>query len=239
MGELTLDGCALILGASSGFGAATALELARAGMDVFGVHLDRKATLADAEKVVSDIRALGREADFFNVNAVDPEKRAEVVGHIERKLKEQGRPGGVRVLLHSLAFGTLKPLCAPEGGDMVTDAQLAMTLDVMASSLVSWTQELVRRKLLGEGARIFALTSEGSTLAWPSYGPVAAAKAALESYCRQLIDQLLEGARRRNPHGRITAPRDVARCIALLSRPESAWLTGNVLGVDGGEHIAG
>ena len=36
---------ALILGASSGFGEATALELARRGRSIFGVHLDRRATL--------------------------------------------------------------------------------------------------------------------------------------------------------------------------------------------------
>ena len=36
---------ALILGASSGFGRATSLELARRGMNIFGVHLDLKATL--------------------------------------------------------------------------------------------------------------------------------------------------------------------------------------------------
>ena len=38
---IRLSGWALILGASSGFGAATSMALARAGMDIFGVHLDR------------------------------------------------------------------------------------------------------------------------------------------------------------------------------------------------------
>ena len=42
---------ALILGASSGFGEATALELARAGMNIFGVHLDRRDKLPHVEEL--------------------------------------------------------------------------------------------------------------------------------------------------------------------------------------------
>ena len=52
---ITLRGWALILGASSGFGAATSLALARAGLDVFGVHLDRKSTLPNVERLASEI----------------------------------------------------------------------------------------------------------------------------------------------------------------------------------------
>jgi enoyl-[acyl-carrier protein] reductase III len=268
MAEPEFRGYVLILGASSGFGAAASLEFARAGYDVFGVHLDRKATLAEAERVIAEVRAVGREAAFFNVNAADPAKRGEVLDFIDRKLRERERPGALKVLLHSLAFGTLKPLCAPEDGDGITKAQLEMTLDVMANALVYWSQDIVRRRLMGPGGRLFAMTSEGSSIAWPSYGAVSAAKAALEAYCRQLAvelaplgitanavragvtdtpalrkipghEQMLAIARQRNPHRRLTTPQDVARCLVALAQPETAWLTGNTLGVDGGEHIAG
>src|SRR6516225_2861394 len=60
---------ALILGASSGFGEATAVELARAGMNIFGVHMDRRATMPHVEEVQARIRNLGRECQFFNFNA--------------------------------------------------------------------------------------------------------------------------------------------------------------------------
>ena len=66
---------ALILGASSGFGEATSIELARAGMNIFGVHFDRRATLPHAGEVKAAVQARGREAVFFNVNAADEEKR--------------------------------------------------------------------------------------------------------------------------------------------------------------------
>src|SRR5512146_1433871 len=83
---IKLSGWALVLGASSGFGAATSLALARAGCHIFGVHLDRKATLPNAQRVAADIQALGREARFWNVNAADEEKRMEVANEIERTL---------------------------------------------------------------------------------------------------------------------------------------------------------
>ena len=88
-----LHGWALVLGASSGFGAATARALAGAGLDIFGVHLDRRATLPNAERVVAEVEALGRRARFFNVNAADPDRRAEVVAAMAKTLTEHGQTG--------------------------------------------------------------------------------------------------------------------------------------------------
>ncbi len=265
---ITLGGWALILGASSGFGAATSLACARAGLSVFGVHLDRKATQHNAERIAGEIRAAGQEARFFNINAADTEKRAEVVDEMERLLQERGEVGALRVMLHSLAFGTLKPYLADPMKDAVSPTQMDMTLDVMAHSLVYWTQHVVGRGLMGRGGRIFAMTSSGGARVMPSYGPVSAAKAALESHIRQLASELAprgitsnairagvtatpaaqkipgyeviaEQARRRNPSGRMTTPEDVARAIVVLSHPDTYWMTGNVIGVDGGEEIVG
>lgn len=266
MEERPLEGYwALILGASSGFGAATALELASQGMHIFGVHLDRKATLPNVERITGQIQAAGREAVFFNANAADPEKRQEVLGAIQTRLGAAG-VGRVRVLLHSLAFGTLKPYVAKAPGDAIAKPHLDMTLDVMANSLVYWVQDLVARQLMGRGGRIFAMTSAGGSRVWPTYGAVSAAKAALESHIRQLTlelaplgitanaimagvtdtpalrkipgcDDMIRLAQQKNPAGRLTTPHDVAQAVALLSHPNAHWITGNVICVDGGEFV--
>lgn len=256
-----LNEWALILGASSGFGAATAIELARCGMNILGVHLDRKSTLPNAEAVQQAIKAEGREVEFFNMNAAEEQNYNFVLDNIRERL---GGEKTVKVLLHSLAFGSVRPFIGESAADRITPSQLDMTLDVMANSLVYWTQGLVDRGLLGHGGRIIALTSAGGERVWPYYGAVSAAKSALETHVRQLAfelakhgvtcnalragvtdtpalrkipehETLLQSARARNPMGRLTIPEDVANAVALLASPRSQWITANVIGVDGGE----
>jgi len=257
-------GWALILGASSGFGGATARALARTGWNIAGVHLDRRSTIEQAEQVKTDVEAAGAQALFFNVNAAAEDKRAEVLD----ALADAAEPGSVRVLLHSLAFGSMAPLVGDEPKGSIRQKQVEMTLDVMASSLVYWSQELIWRGLMGEGGRIFAMSSAGSTRAQAGYGVISAAKSALEAYIRQLAIELAprgitantiragvtdtaalrkipdwEGivakAQAQNPAERLTTTEDVAAAIALLAEPGASWISGNVIGVDGGEDVAG
>jgi enoyl-[acyl-carrier protein] reductase III len=259
--QTTTPRWALILGASSGFGEACALELAKAGYDIVGVHLDRKAGLAHVEEIRQQIASAGRRSMFFNVNAADEEQRRTVIDALTKELAEHG--GTVALLMHSLAFGTLKPYI---GADALTKKNIEMTLDVMAHSLVYWAQDLASRELMGSGGRIFSMTSSGSTRVIPAYGAVSAAKCALESHTRQLAieladrgiavnalrggvtrtpasekipgsDRLFSEAAKRNPHHRLTTPQDVARAVVALAVPGTDWITGNVINVDGGEEV--
>jgi len=117
-----------------------------------------------------------------------------------------------------------------------------------------------------DGSRIFAMTSSGATRVIKSYGGVSAAKAALESHIRQIAfelapmgitanairagvtdtpalqripggPELLARAKEANPSGRSTEPTDIAKAIAALADERLYWMTGNVLGVDGGEDL--
>ncbi len=254
---------ALILGASSGFGQACAKELAEAGYEIAGVHLDRKAGMARVGELQKEIESLGRRTLYFNVNAADEEKRRDVLDTLMEETKANG--GTVAVLMHSLAFGTLQPYI---GEKALSQKQMEMTLDVMAHSLVYWAQDIVRRGLMGEGGRVLSMTSSGSTRVIPSYGAVSAAKSALESHTRQLAvelaphkvtvnslrggvtrtpaaekipgsDRLFEHAAKRNPHKRLTTPKDVARAVVAICNPGTDWITGNVINVDGGEEVSG
>ena len=263
------DGYALVLGASSGFGAAASLALARSGMDIIGVHLDRRSGMAEVEKVKAEIAELGREAWFYNINAADEGKRGATLDDVTARFQQRGKGENIRVLMHSLAFGTLKPYWTGKADDaVITKANMDMTLDVMAHSLLYWTQDVLRRDLFGKSGRIFAMTSAGSTNVWQGYGAVSAAKCALESHIRQLAvelaafgitanalcagvtdtpalrkipgsDAMVDVAVRRNPHRRLTTPDDVAKAMIALSMPATDWITGNTIYVDGGEDIAG
>jgi NAD(P)-dependent dehydrogenase (short-subunit alcohol dehydrogenase family) len=148
------------------------------------------------------------------------------------------------------------------------EEDFSRTIHAMGTSLLGWVQEIFRRELFADDARIFGLTSEGNQLAWKGYAAVAAAKVALESVARSIAtefapyglrcnviqagitetpslaaipgsDHMKAHARLRNPLGRLTMPRDVANVIALLSSDDAAWINGEVIRVDGGEHISG
>jgi len=256
---------ALILGASSGFGGASAYELAKAGYNIIGVHLDRQVTMPLVTALIKKIERLGRKAVFYNINAADQIRRDDVLDEIKEKfaLKDHSK---INVLIHSLAFGTLKAYVSSKTDECITPAQMSMTLDVMAHSLVYWTQGLIHRDLFAEGGRIFALTSAGSSTVIPYYGAVSAAKAALEAHIRQLSaelgsrkitcnaimagvtdtpalkkipgsDKMLESAKMKNPFGRLTTPEDIAKAIVMLCGEGGDWISGNVIGVDGAEYI--
>ncbi|HZM72210.1 MAG TPA: SDR family oxidoreductase [Candidatus Polarisedimenticolia bacterium] len=264
---------ALILGGSSGMGEATARALAADGYKICGIHLDFRAALAHVDEVKAAIEAAGSEALYINMNAADDEKRAaalETLGARFEQSRKNDKEPYVRVVMHSLAFGSLVPFISDDPKGAADRKKMEMTQDVMANSLVYWVQDLYRGGFLGQGSKIYAMTSEGSSRVVPSYGVVSSAKAALESHVRQLAmelarlgsgitvnairagvtmtpalmkipehDMIIAAATARNPTGRMTTTQDVANAIVALSGEGTGFISGEIIGVDGGEFVTG
>jgi len=253
----------LILGVSSGFGKAIATTYANEGYDIYGVHLDLGSAKAKVDEFRANLeKTYGINAVFFNGNAADDEKRNEVIKHIQKNESKHK----MRTMVHSMAFGALKPFIAKEKDDMLSKKQIEMTMDVMANSLVYWAQDCFIANMFAENAKIFAMTSIGSTRATISYGAVSAAKSALESYIRQLavelgpykissnailagvtdtpaarkipgFESMFERTRNYNPFKENTTPELVAKAILMLTSPNYYFINGQTIAIDGGENI--
>ena len=250
---------ALILGASSGIGAACAKKLAESGLNIYGIYLRKPQSVVD--ELTDYIKSKNVDVCFHKMNAMNEDKRLEVMNN----LKDLGQ---VKCFIHSIAFGTLKPMISKDKNSSLDAKNIDMTLSVMGSSLVYWAQDLYQNKLFNKGSQIFSMTSAGGRKQWESYGAVSMAKAALESASRQLAielapdgigvnaiqagvtdtpalrkipgnDKMIDFATKHNPSGRLTTPEDIAEYICLLSQSNNSWLTGNVIRIDGGEDIIG
>jgi enoyl-[acyl-carrier protein] reductase III len=256
---------ALILGGSTGFGLATALKLAAEGMNICIVHRDRKLNMDAINHSFEAIKATGVECITFNINALTSEGQNLVIASLKTAL---GGTGKVRLLLHSIAFGSLRPLSPFSGGGYLKDEDFSGTIYAMGTSLITWVQAVLKENLFAEDSRVIALTSEGNSIAWHSYAAVSAAKGALEALCRSMAlefapyniktnvvqagvtdtaalrlipgsEKIKESAKMRNPFNRLTTTEDVANVIHLLCTDDARWINGSIIKADGGESISG
>jgi enoyl-[acyl-carrier protein] reductase I len=214
------------------------------------------------ENAFDEIRAFGNQLITLNADALNAEKRSSIISEIEHQLPEGHQ---IKVLVHSVAKGTLKPMYS-ESNSTLTDADFRITFDAMALSLYDWTKALVAAKLFASDTRIISFTSEGNTKALPNYSAVSVAKVALEALTRSIalefapigikanciqagitmtkslsmipgFEEIKANALKRNPNNRLTTPNDVANAVYLLTTDEAQWITGTVIKVDGGESL--
>ena len=254
---------AVILGGSGGLGFASAKKLAEHGMNICIIHRDLRSDLPEIQKKFNEIISQGVNFISYNMDAVNSVKRKEIIIGIKKEIGEKGR---IRLLLHSIAKGNLKPMIDDEI-QVLKNEDFKLTIEAMAISLYDWAQELFQNKLFSIDARILSFTSEGSSKAWKNYGAVSAAKAALEAITRNLAlefapfgirsnciqagttdtksfrmipgsEQLEEYSKIRNPFNKLTTPEDIANAVYLLSLDEASWINGTVIQVNGGEHLS-
>ena len=257
------SGCwAIILGGSSGFGLAAIEKLSQYGMNCAVLYRE----MAAFERPLKEkLAKLAKENEViiapFNINALDETARKTFIKDIIKTIPAHS----VKLLLHSIARGNLKPLVADDAYGELSIDDIQLTTYAMSTSMLDWTRALLKADLFDKDARIIGLTSEGSNKYWEGYAAVSIAKSSLESLTTYMAvelskygiktnliqagitetpslkripdsEKLLENAAARNPFGRMTKPTDVANVIYLLCTDEAAWINGTVIHVDGGEH---
>ena len=254
---------ALILGGSSGLGLATAKKLAQHGLNICIVHRDARAQMDGIELEFEHIRKLEVGFVAFNMDALNAQKRDNVLSELKKAMGEHGR---IRTLVHSLAKGNLKPMISSDK-PVLSSEDFNLTINAMALSLYDWFITVYNMNLFAEDARVVSFTSEGNSKAWKYYAAVSAAKVALEAITRNIAlefapygiranclqagvtdtaslrmipgsEELKAHAVKRNPCKRLTTPDDVANAVYLLCKDEASWINGCVIPVDGGEHLS-
>ena len=60
----------------------------------------------------------------------------------------------IKILMHSLAFGALRPVIDEDKTNVLQPRQVEMTLDVMASSILYWSQALYHNGLIKKGSLV-------------------------------------------------------------------------------------
>lgn len=142
---------ALILGGSSGFGLASAKKLCREGLSVCVVHRDRRGAMERINGEFEEMRAQGHGFASLNLDALSPEGIATVLERLAGSLGSEGR---VRVLLHSIAFGNLKPIvAAPREARSASLDALGRALGVSKEDLDKAIDELAREDPTWQGLR--------------------------------------------------------------------------------------
>lgn len=238
------DRCILVTGASRGIGRAIALRLARDGFDI-AAHCRSRRDLAEA--VVADIQAMGRKARVLEFDVADRAGCATVIG---ADIEAHGAYHGV-VCNAGIARDNAFPAMSGEEWDSV----IHTNLDGFYNVLQPCAMPMVRRRKPGRIVTLSSVSGIAGNRGQTNYsaakaGIIGATKAlALELAKRQitvncvapgLVDtemlpaEVVEEAIKMIPLRRVGTPEEVAAAVAYLMSDDAAYVTRQVISVNGG-----
>jgi enoyl-[acyl-carrier protein] reductase III len=238
---------ALVTGGSRGIGRAIALKLAAEGADIIiNFFRNRQA----AQQVVAQVAATGVSAKTVKANVGDVDQIDAMFDFIAREF------GRLDIFVNNAASGV-----ARSASDIDTQAW-DWTMNINARAFLLCAQKAAKL-MEGRAGKIVAISSLGSSLAWPGYCVVGASKAALEAITRYLAvelapanisvnavsaaavqtetlkrytgGQLDAGAGwQMKRFGRMVEPEDIANTVRFLCSDDAYMIRGQTIVVDGG-----
>jgi 7-alpha-hydroxysteroid dehydrogenase len=236
---------AIVTGAGKGIGRASALALAQAGADVALAA----RTPADLDAVAGEIRALGRRAIAVPCDVTDEAALDQLV---QRTLAELGQ---VTILVNN-AGGA-----GPNDPRRMSGKEFAAVLGWNVAPAYALIQKCAKAMREAGGGAVVNISSTAARYAQKHFSAYGAAKAALNQMTRNLAQDFAPHVRinaiepgsimtaalvphltperrasmlERTPLGRLGEVEDIAAAVLFLASPASAWITGKILGVDGG-----
>jgi len=252
----------VVLGASTGTGAAVARAAARAGHDVFGLH--RGNWPEHARALQQDVAACGQQLWLWEADASLP----ETVEQGCQRLREVAGEGSIVLFVHAIASASVGTLAT--GEQALAPRQLQATFDRMAHSFVWWVQGLLGSGLLhADGAQLLALSNLMPRHVIRGAAAIAASKAALETYVKHLafelgplghrvnvltfamvitealqatfppegVEALVRTMERSVPAGRLLQVDEVGRLCVFLASEDARWFNGANIDYTGAESL--